>query len=47
MLAPISGGITMIGRRRFWQFFAAAAIVPATSKIAMSQSYPARPIRLE
>jgi tripartite-type tricarboxylate transporter receptor subunit TctC len=46
MLALIIGGISMIARRRFWQFLTAAAIVPATSKIAMSQSYPARPIRL-
>jgi tripartite-type tricarboxylate transporter receptor subunit TctC len=33
-------------RRRFLQFTAAAAAQPATSRIAFSQSYPSRPIRL-
>src|SRR3569833_2802096 len=46
MLSPFSGGFCLFGRRWFWQFLTAAVFVPATSKIAMSQSYPARPIRL-
>jgi tripartite-type tricarboxylate transporter receptor subunit TctC len=33
-------------RRRFMQLAGAAAVLPAASRIAWSQSYPARPVRL-
>src|SRR3989449_9481438 len=33
-------------RRRFLQLAAAAAVLPAVSKTARAQTYPARPVRL-
>lgn len=35
----------MILRRRFWQLSAAAAVLPAISKISMAQDYPTHPVR--
>jgi tripartite-type tricarboxylate transporter receptor subunit TctC len=33
-------------RRRFLQFAAGAAVLPAVARIAMAQIYPSRPIKL-
>jgi tripartite-type tricarboxylate transporter receptor subunit TctC len=41
----VSGGVTMIGRRRLLQFMAASAAAVA-SRRAAAESYPSRPVRI-
>jgi hypothetical protein len=43
---PFRVNATNVPRRRFLHLAAGAAAVPATSRIAMAQTYPTRPVRL-
>ena len=40
------GPMVILPRRRFLQFAAGAAVLPAVARIAMAQTYPSRPIKL-
>jgi tripartite-type tricarboxylate transporter receptor subunit TctC len=42
---PFGANATNVPRRRFLHLAAGAAAVPATSRIAMAQAYPTRPVR--
>jgi hypothetical protein len=42
---PFRVDATNVPRRRFLHLAAGAAAVPATSRIAMAQAYPTRPVR--
>ena len=42
---PFRVNATNVPRRRFLHLAAGAAAVPATSRIAMAQAYPTRPVR--
>src|SRR5262245_21495464 len=43
---PVWGNVMMLPRRTFLHLAAGAAALPALSRVATAQSYPARPVRL-
>ena len=46
MKRKTGGPMVILPRRRFLQFAAGAAVLPAVAQIAMAQTYPSRPIKL-